>query len=279
MSAPDADHPRQRAEADVEHRPVAADHPQLALRIAGLVPARPDAERDRRRVLEQRVRPRHEERIERVGAAVDRVAAGGRDDPHRLRAVDLASGRDHLADRGRLAATGARPGPAEVADGVLAEQEVGQGLLVAIDLGRRRQGAEEAHVARERSSVLSPVGSSATLSIITSASWPSAAQTSTHSAQPLQWTGSTKMPNAPARGPCVAGTSPYFVVGAKWDSADVVATVGVGLGGGERGDHGGDRRAPARPGRGSRCPGRRRRRPCSRRTCRAGTRGCAGRAG
>ncbi len=48
----------------------------------------------------------------------------------------------------------------------------------------------------KRSSVDSPVaGSSATLSIMIRASWPSAAQTSTHSAQPLQWTGSTKIPN------------------------------------------------------------------------------------
>ena len=107
----------------------------------------PDAERDRGRVLEQRVRPRHEVRVERIRAAEDRVAAGRGDDPHRLRSVDLAGrGHDH-PDRGRLAAAGTGAGAADVAEGVLAEHEVGQRLLVAIHGRRRRQRAEERDVA------------------------------------------------------------------------------------------------------------------------------------
>ena len=90
------------------------------------------------RVLEQRVRPRHEVRVVRVGAAEDRVAAGRGDDAHRLRAVDLARRGDHHPDRRRLAAAGARAGAADVADGVLAEHQVGQRLLVAV---RRRASA------------------------------------------------------------------------------------------------------------------------------------------
>ena len=101
-----------------------------------------------RRVLEQRVRPRHEVRVERVGAAEDGVAAGRGDDAHRLGAVDLARRGDEHPDRGRLAAAGARAGAADVADGVLAEHEVGQRLLVAVLGRRRRQRAEERHVAR-----------------------------------------------------------------------------------------------------------------------------------
>ena len=103
----------------------------------------PDAQRDGRRVLEQRVRPRDEVRVERVGAAEDRVAAGRRDDAHRLRAVHLAGRGDQHPDRGRLAAAGARAGAADVAEGVLAEHQVGQRLLVAILGRRRRERAEE----------------------------------------------------------------------------------------------------------------------------------------
>ena len=88
-------------------------------------------------------------------------------------AVDLARGGDEHAQRGRLAAAGARAGAADVADGVLAEHQVGQRLLVAVDGRRRRQGAEEAHVARgsaRATSRRSVAGD--TLSIMRSASWP-----------------------------------------------------------------------------------------------------------
>ena len=81
------------------------------------------------------------------------------------------------------------PGAADVAMCVLAEHHVGQRLLVAVLGRRRRQRPEEAHVAPvalERR--LARRASARTLSIMTSASCPSAAQTSTHSAQPLQWT-------------------------------------------------------------------------------------------
>ena len=136
-----------------------------------LVPARPDAERDGRRVLEQRVRPRHEVRVVRVGAAEDRVAAGRGDDAHRVRAVDLAGRRDQHPHGGRLAAAGARAGAADVAEGVLAEHQVGERLLVAVLGRRRRQRAEEAHVAGVAlDGALAASASTATLSIISSAS-------------------------------------------------------------------------------------------------------------
>ena len=76
--------------------------------------------------------------------------------------------------------------------------------------------------------MLSPVGSAGTLSIITSASYPSAAQTSTHSAQPLQWIGSTKMPKAAGSSPLRAGTSAYFWVRTKWARAVSAASAGSG---------------------------------------------------
>ena len=168
------------------------------------------------RVLEQRVRPRHEVRVVRVGAAEDRVAAGGGDDAHRFRPVDLARRGDEHPDRRRLAAAGARARAADVAEGVLAEHQVGEGLLVAVCLGCRRQRPEEAHVAGD-SARASPrrAGLAALACRSSSASWPSALHTSTHSAQPLQWIGSTKIPNVAGSRPRRAGTSPYFVVWAK----------------------------------------------------------------
>ena len=45
--------------------------------------------------------------------------------------------------------------------------------------------------------------------------WPSAAHTSTHSAQPLQCTGSMKIPNPAGASPLWAGTSAYLLVRAK----------------------------------------------------------------
>ena len=67
--------------------------------------------------------------------------------------------------------------------------------------------------------MLSPEGSWATLSIMISASWPSALQTSTHSAQPLQCWGSTKIPNMAGSMPLRAGTSAYFLVRTKCELA------------------------------------------------------------
>ena len=71
-------------------------------------------------------------------------------------------------------------------------------------------------------------GSVSRLSIMMSASCPRALHTSTHSAQPLQWTASTKIPNAPRSSPRLAGTSPYLVVGAKCSRAVLAATSGCG---------------------------------------------------
>ena len=48
--------------------------------------------------------------------------------------------------------------------------------------------------------------SAGVLSIMISASWPRSAQTSTHSAQPLQWTGSMNRPNLAGGRPRLAGT-------------------------------------------------------------------------
>src|SRR5690242_10889604 len=97
-----------------------------------LIPALADAERVSRGVLEQGVRPRHQIWVERIGAAVDGVAAGRRDDAHRLRSVDLSRRGDQHPDRARLAATGARTRSTDIPDGVLAEHQVGECLLVAI---------------------------------------------------------------------------------------------------------------------------------------------------
>ena len=47
------DHPRQGLEADVVHRPVAADDPQPAIGMARLVPAATDAEGHGRGILEE----------------------------------------------------------------------------------------------------------------------------------------------------------------------------------------------------------------------------------
>ena len=61
--------------------------------------------------------------------------------------MDLAGRGDDHPDRGRLATAGTGPRAADIADRVLAEHQVGEGLLVAVDVGGRRERAEEAHVA------------------------------------------------------------------------------------------------------------------------------------
>src|SRR5205814_4064718 len=62
--------------------------------------------------------------------------------------VRLPRRRDEHADGGRLAAPGTRSRAADVADRGLAEHEIAEGLLIPVFGGRRRQGAEETHVAR-----------------------------------------------------------------------------------------------------------------------------------
>ena len=77
-------------------------HALPAIGMARLVPALADAHGVGRGVLEQRVGPGHEIWVERVGRTVDGVAAGGRDDAHRVRSVHVAGrGHDH-PDDGRL---------------------------------------------------------------------------------------------------------------------------------------------------------------------------------
>ncbi len=97
--------------------------------MALLVPAAADAERIGRRVLEERVRPRHAVRVEGIRGAEDRVAAGRGHDAHRLRTVDLPRRGDHHPDRRRLTAAGARSGTADIAIRVLTQHEVGEDLV------------------------------------------------------------------------------------------------------------------------------------------------------
>ncbi len=82
-----------------------------------------------------------------IGTAVDGVAAGGRHDPHRLRSVDLAGCGDQHADGRCLAAAGAAASTTDIAEGMLAEHQIGQGLVRPIRLRGRWQRAEERHVA------------------------------------------------------------------------------------------------------------------------------------
>src|ERR1035437_5082876 len=81
---------------------------------------------------------------------------------------------------------------------------------------------------RWRSSVHSPLGSLSIFSSMTRAVWPCARQTSTHSAQPLQWYESMKMPKSADSMPRLAGTSPYLVVWTKCDFAVSAASFGSG---------------------------------------------------
>jgi hypothetical protein len=107
--------------------------------MPGLIPSLADAGSDGRGILEERVRPRDEVGIERVRAAEHAVAARGGDDAHRIWPVDLACRCDHHPNGRRLAAPGTRARAADVADRVLAEHQVGQGLLVPVYRRRRRQ--------------------------------------------------------------------------------------------------------------------------------------------
>lgn len=56
-------HAAQTLETDVEHRAVAADDPEFLVLPTHLIPARADAHRVGGRVLEERIRPRHEIRV------------------------------------------------------------------------------------------------------------------------------------------------------------------------------------------------------------------------
>ena len=115
--------------------------------MAGLVPAQTNAERVGRAVLEERVGPGNGERVERVCAAEDGVAAGLGNDAHALRSVDLERGRRDHADDRAFAAARARARAADEAKGVLTEHDVGEGLLIAVLDRRSGQRPEEADVA------------------------------------------------------------------------------------------------------------------------------------
>ncbi len=123
---------RERLEADVVHGAVAAEDPQPPVGVARLIPAQPDAHGIGRAVLEERVGPRNGERVVRVRAGEDGVAARLGDDAHALRSVDLQRGRRDHADDRAFTAAGARTAAADEAEGVLAEHDVGQGLLVPV---------------------------------------------------------------------------------------------------------------------------------------------------
>ena len=185
---PRGEHPRERLEADVEHRPVAAEAPQRPVLPAHLVPARAHAHRHRRGVLEQRVGPRHQVRVVRIRRGVDRVAAGGGDDAPLVAVLGAGGGAHHPQGR-PFAAAGAAAGPADVDVRLLLEHHVDQQVVVDVPLVRRAELLEAAMaLADRRSSTCSVLG------IIFSAV---SSQTVTHSAQPLHLLGSMMMANMP----------------------------------------------------------------------------------
>ena len=116
--------PRQSAEADVQDGAVAADGPELLVLPANLVPAQPNAHCVRNRVFEERVRPGHEVRVERIAGGVDAVAAGRRDDRHVLRPVHEAGRGQHHPDRCRFAAAHARSRAADVEQRAVGQHHV-----------------------------------------------------------------------------------------------------------------------------------------------------------
>ena len=81
----------ERLKADIVHRAIAADHPEAPLRMALLVPAQPDPHRIGGGIFEQRVGPRHAERIKGIGGA-ERVTAGRGDNPHLVLSINKPGG-------------------------------------------------------------------------------------------------------------------------------------------------------------------------------------------
>ena len=184
-----SEHSGQRLEADVEHRAVAADAPHRFVLPAHLVPARAHAHGVGGRVLEQRVRPRHEVRVVGIRRRVDRVAAGGRDDAPLDRRTWRRWRRTACAAPSPLAAAGARAGAADVDVRLLLEHHVDQQVVVDVLLVGRADLLEVAMaLADVRPSPARSWGSS---------SAPSSSHTVTHSAQPLHLLGSMMIANRP----------------------------------------------------------------------------------
>ena len=84
-----------------------------------------------RGVLEQRVRPRHQVRVVRIGRGVDRVAAGGGDDAPLVAVLRAGRGAHHPQGRA-LAAAGARAGPAGVDVRLLLEHHVDEQVVADV---------------------------------------------------------------------------------------------------------------------------------------------------
>ena len=260
MSAPDGDHPRQGLEADVVHRAVAAEDPQPPVRVAGLVPAGADAHGVRRRVLEQRVRPRARgtgctgrccrrrccSRSRRRspstpgrGPGAWPPRASGSRSPRRSRRTS----RRRRRSRWRARRASGRPAPSRC------------GRLDR----RRRQRPEEAHVAAValEGALAARLGRRPCRSSGARRSRARGRPRRTRRS-PCSGPGRRRSRTRPARGPASCGHLGVLLgVGEVAPGGRRVASAGSRLRRGERADRGLERRLGQGDRRGSPCPGRR----------------------